>query len=573
MKFNMYYLQAHKEQVYKYSSIIFAILFANLLFYWLSTRTEPISDDWTYIHNNFSVEFLIARFVIWSQRIIIEIPLFSALRAPYILNLAFCALLYPVFAITLAKLLKLHIFKSFFVILPFVAFQSLLENEGAGVVTTHFNYLLPLITAMWSVVILRSNKVGVFKGCLLLLFTIFSTSNEMLAVTFMLILPVLYFYDRKHRNWYITVIAISVFHLGIFFLSGANTVRACTDGLTSFTDFDKFSLFYKLYQGTVTTVFYYTTQLNFYSLFFIFTVCYCYFKEQKHALRTSVVITVISSVVLYIYGFINDTHTSMILNYPISYMVEITTNKATALMIFSVVIIGILLCMLLKLKCNYQIKIIVLSLLLAAFAIRMTLAFSPTIFFSRTRTFFISNLLILLASCYLLIRYDLFGKLQTKAVILGLGALAMSYQTLTMTPKVRLPLTYSSSYVYNFAKCVIKYKAPLKYADIATSVNLFTQNSSITYSLNSWMAYVSFREKEILKSRQLPLLKNIFYHFEDDGDKQNSVIPIIQLDLLYPDFLKNKGMDRYNDFNEEIIITGELSSIETEENIVKEQLE
>lgn len=573
MKFNKHYLQDHKEQVYKYSSIIFAILFANLLFCWLSTRTKPISDDWTYIHNNFSVEFLIARFVIWSQRIIIEIPLFSALRAPYILNLVFCALLYPLFAITLSKLLKLHILKSFFIILPLVGFQSLLENEGAGVVTTHFNYLLPLIIAMWSVIILRSDNVGFLKGILLLAFTIFSSSNEMLAVAFILILPFLYFYERKHRNWYIGVIAISAFHLGVFFLSGANTVRACTDGLTSFTDFDKFSLFYKLYQGTVSTLFYYTTQLNFYSLFLIFALCYCYFKEHKNALRTSVVITTISGVVLYIYGFINDTHTSMILNYPISYMVEITTNKATALMIFSLVVIGILLYMVLKLKCNYQIKIIVLSLLLAAFTIRMTLAFSPTIFFSRTRTFFISNLLILLASCYLLIRFDLLKKIQTKAVILGLGVLAISYQALTMTPKVRLPLTYSSSYVYNFAKCVIKYKAPLKYADIATSVNLFTKNSSITNSLNSWMAYVSFREKEILKSGQVPLLKNIFYHFEDDGDKQNQVIPIIQLDLLYPDFLKNKGMDHYNDFREEIIIEGELSSIRAEANIVEEQFE
>ena len=166
MKFSTQYLQDHKEQIFKLTSIFFAILFCLFLVYWGSLRTKPISDDWPYIHNNFSVDLMIARFIVWSQRILIEISLFSILRTPYIFNLIFCALLYPLFAITLAKLLKQPILKSFFIVLPFAAFQCISENEGAGVSTTHFNNLLPLITAMWSVVILRNDKDGLIKGIL-----------------------------------------------------------------------------------------------------------------------------------------------------------------------------------------------------------------------------------------------------------------------------------------------------------------------------------------------------------------------------------------------------------------------
>lgn len=569
----MQFFLDHKEQLFKYSSICFAILFSLFLCYWVSLRTVPISDDWSYIHNNFSIDLLIARFVVWSQRIAIEIPMFALLRAPYILNIVFCALLYPLFALTLAKLLKQPILKSFFVLLPFATFQSIAENEGAGLVTTHFNYLLPLIAAMWSVVILRSEKVGILKCVLLLVLVIFSTSNEMLAVALILILPFLYFYDRKNKNWYIAVIAISVFHLCMLFLSGASTVRVCTDGITQYPDFEKLSLIYKLYQGTVATVFYYTSQLNFYTLFFVFTICYCYFKQQTNALKISIITTVVTGVVLLIYGFINTSHSSQLFNYPLSYMVEITTNKASALMCLSVVAICVLLYMLLKLNCNYQIKVIVLSLLLATFAIRMTLALSPTVFFSRTRTFFISNLLILLASCYLLIRFELFSKLQVKAVILMLGLISINYQALTMTNQIRLPITYVSSYVYQFTKCCIKYKVPAKYAETATFINLFNGTSSIYSSITPFGAYTSLREQEILKSGKLPLLKNSFYNYDGGGDKQNTIVPLVQLELLYPEHIKYKGMEPYNYFNEEItfypsdkVILTDDSSVNVQDN-------
>ena len=571
MKFSTQYLQDHKEQIFKLTSIFFAILFCLFLVYWGSLRTKPISDDWSYIHNNFSVDLMIARFIVWSQRILIEISLFSILRTPYIFNLIFCALLYPLFAITLAKLLKQPILKSFFIVLPFAAFQCISENEGAGVSTTHFNYLLPLITAMWSVVILRNDKVGLIKGVLLLVLSIFSTSNEMLAIAFILILPFLYFYDRKHKNWYIAVIAISVFHLSMLFISGASTVRACTDGITQYPDFDKFSLIYKLYQGAVATVFYYTTQLNFYTIFFTFAVCYCYFKCHINGFKISLTVAIIIGVLLYIYGYINFTHSSQVYSYPLSYLVEITTNKACALLCLSVVAINVLLYMLLKLKCNYQIKIIVLSLLVTAFAIRMTLAFSPTVFFSRTRTFFISNLLILLASCYLLIRFELFNKLQVKAVILTLGVISISYQTLTMPPKIRLPLTYGSSYMYQFAKCNLKYKIPLKYAEEATFIKIFKSSKSLYETLTPFEAYLSIREKEIIKSGHPPFLKNTFYNFDDNGENQNSIIPLIQPQTIYPDYLKNKGMYFYENSQEGNIISKNVKSIDAQGNIVFEQ--
>lgn len=542
MKFNTTFIKEHRAHLIQCILLFFLFSYIVFLYYWISIRTTPVCDDLGYAKTELSLEVMIVRFVLWSQRTILEIPLLGILKAPYIYNLLFCALLYPIFTILLAKILRLSIFKSFLTLIPLVAFQNLNENESVGVVTTHFNYLLPLITAMWSVVILRCNKIGLFKGILLLVLSIFSTSNEMLAVAFIVIFPFLYFYDRKHKNWYIAVIGVSIFHLCLVFISGAGTVRLCVDSNVHFPDFENLSLIYKFYQATVATVFYYTTQLNFYSLFLVFTICYCYFRYQTNALKNSVLITVIIGLLLFIYGFINITHSQQLYNFTISQAVEITTNKACALMCVSVIAISALLYMLLKLNCNYQIKIIVLSLLVAAFAIRMTMAFSPTIFFSRTRTFFISNLLILLASCYLLIRYEVFNKVQIKVVILILGFFSLCYQYNFLQKNINLINLPYHSYAYNFSKCALKYKKPIKYANEFLVVNKISEINSILDFITPKNAYTSLKEKEILKNGNLRLLRIKFSPSTEDTQILPSLISPNDLDNGY---LINKGMLGY----------------------------
>ena len=542
MKFNNHILQNnHKDQLLKYCFICFIVIFGYFLFYWGCLRTEPLADDLNYTLFRIDKNLFISRFILWSQRIIIEIPLFMALKAPYILNIIFCVLLYPLYTLTLCKLLKLSIRKAFLIVLPLTAFQTLSENETVGVVTTHFNYLLPLVTAMWSVIILRCDKLGFFKGILLLVFAIFSTSNEMLAVAFICMLPFLYFYDRKHKNWYIAVIAIAIIHLSMLFLSGASSIRVCTANSAIYPDFDKLHIIYKLYQGTVATIFYYFTNLNFYTLFFVFSLCCCFFKNKNHALKTSLAITIILGLVLYIYSFINYTHSFRISYFITSSLIEVTTNKACAFMCVSVVAIGILLYMLINLRCHYQIKVIVLFLLITAFAIRMILAFSPTIFYSGTRTFFISNLLILLASCYLLIRFKLFDNFKVKLVILVLGVVSVCLQASTLTPRISPPINHVTSYPYLFTKCVIKHNInAIKYANTYITNNNKILSSILT-SITPEMAYTSLLEREILKSGNFSLLKNSFYNF----NKYEDDVPWISKEEIHWKYLNNKDMLRF----------------------------
>ena len=196
----------------------------------------------------------------------------------------------------------------------------------------------------------------------------------------------------------------------------------------------------------------------------------------------------------------------------------------------------------------------------------MTLAFSPTVFFSRTRTFFISNLLILLASCYLLIRFDLFSKLQVKALILILGASSISYQMLTMTPKIRLPLTYTSSYTYQFAKCSLKYKIPEKYVEEITYLDLPGATQRVYSSITPYNAYTSLREKHVLKSGKLPLLRNYFYN----NDESRKYILLVSNEVLYRDYIKNKGMEPYDGIIGDLVIyPNTIKVIDNNINITK----
>lgn len=147
MKFNTTFIKEHRAHLIQCILLFFLFSYIVFLYYWISIRTTPVCDDLGYAKTELSLEVMIVRFVLWSQRTILEIPLLGILKAPYIYNLLFCALLYPIFTILLAKILRLSIFKSFLTLIPLVAFQNLNENESVGVVTTHFNYLLPLITA------------------------------------------------------------------------------------------------------------------------------------------------------------------------------------------------------------------------------------------------------------------------------------------------------------------------------------------------------------------------------------------------------------------------------------------
>ena len=80
-----------------------------------------------------------------------------------------------------------------------------------------------------------------------------------------------------------------------------------------------------------------------------------------------------------------------------------------------------------KLKCERRTKMIFLGLVVLGFIIRMAMSFSPTLFFSLAKTFFFTNTLFLIASLYLLSKFNV---LEDTKVVVFIVACILSFSAL-----------------------------------------------------------------------------------------------------------------------------------------------
>ena len=402
------------------TSVLGIMALAALVFMlcWVSSRFITL-DDLTYrdVFRDFTIHTFVGRYHEWSQRFFIEYIIFAVLKLDsYYLPKLITLLLYVAYFFVLRSIARKFVTVDVRVNLLIglaVYLQSQLELEGAGYFTTHMNYLAPLVAILYCFKLLLTRMYGIKAIAFFVLF-IFATNNEMLAAGAILALPYFFFKAPvKNRSVVITALLIAIISLALFFNSGATTVRTCMHQAWVFPNFADLSFFYKIYLGDLTTLLYYFANFNPFTVMFMTTLVYAYFKSCGRELTVIQVTAIAASlcVLLYGLGFLNRDLNDSNLKVVIADYIDFTSALKVSLYVFSIAVSGLIAYMIYRLKgesVNSSFKTTLYVMLALAFVIRIGMGFSPTILFSQARTFIFSNAIILLCTLYIAFKFDLY---------------------------------------------------------------------------------------------------------------------------------------------------------------------
>ena len=283
---------------------------------------------------------------------------------------------------------------------------------GAGWAATTVNYIWPLALGLFSLISIRKmwdgEKIGIIKGILFVIALVYSCNQELccgvLIVTYILFAIILIIRDRKKVNPFIFVqILVTVVSL-IFILSNpGNEVRKMDETVGYLLDYYSLSTVQKLATGVTATI---GELISSYTITFaVFTFMisvYIYTNYKDKFIRaigmTPFILTMLFS---YLNPITNNIYVIKLMRD--NFLVEqslISSRNYTYigsyinLIISLIIIISIFVSLLLifkKIRNNIAFYVFGCGLVT-----RLALAFSPTIFASKNRTF------IIMEFCYLI---------------------------------------------------------------------------------------------------------------------------------------------------------------------------
>ena len=405
---------------------------------WLGSRYITL-DDSTYLNlatsDEFTMQRMAVRFNTWSQRFLIDYFVLTVLGIesvylPKILTFLCIALFYYALTKIIGRFIQMSL-REYLLVACLCFFQSQYELEGAGYFTTYINFYLPMAAGLYAVNLLF-DRIGAYKTVILYILVFFAVNNEMAAGAMALLLVFVYFKVPKYDCSYIekvplenrshTVICfiLSLIGLLMFFKSGAVTFRMCTHMTWIYPGFEDINILTKIYHGSLTTLCYYFADFNPFSIFFITVLIQAYAKSQNIKL-TAVKLAVIvfcMTVVFYLLSDVVSEVTATKIRYIYAQTIPFSSGRYMFTYLFTLAVCGAVIYMIMGLKridrrgvdVSAGVRVNILVLLAIGFAVRMIMAFSPTLVFSQARTFTISNCFMLLAGLYIVKEYLLFSR-------------------------------------------------------------------------------------------------------------------------------------------------------------------
>ena len=289
--------------------------------------------------------------------------------------------------------------------------------SGAGWAATTVNYIWPLATGLFSLISIRKmwdkEKIKLFPGILFILSLIYSCNQELccgvLVITYLLFAIIVTIRDGKKVNPFIYFeVFIAVASLIFILTTPGNSARKMDETVKYFPDYMSLTIIEKLATGFISTI---GELIVNYSItfavftFMIMTMIYTNYKDGFiRAIGTipfaaTMIFSYLSPVTNNIYAiqmirdeFLKEQVLIVSKNY--FYIGSYVNLVICLLVVFS--IFASLLIIFKKLKTNIAFYVFGCGLVT-----RLTLAFSPTLFVSKNRTFIIMEIACLI--CALLI--------------------------------------------------------------------------------------------------------------------------------------------------------------------------
>lgn len=353
------------------------------------------------LENNTMLEALKLRYNTWSSRILIELVLFKVVHYPFlwkILDIVICML----FVVGTEKvfLAKNNSNKVRWIIVALFIAYPMNDLNSAGWIATTLNYTWPFAFLLLSFILVKKvylkQHVSIIEGMFYLLCLSFGANQEQYAAvatcTFIMALIII-LAQRRFSIWMLLGSIISLGELIFILTCPGNDARMIAEIAHWYPTFDNLNFVELLYTGITNTLSAYFKNFNMIYFIFTFTLCIGIWNKYKSVFyRLLAIIPILAPQCL---GFTNSFKSTRYANYSNFVSGDALTldnyyNYSTYMTASIYLIVCIIICILLYLYFEDKINSFLCWFILAmGFANRVVLGFSPTIYASGRRTFFV----------------------------------------------------------------------------------------------------------------------------------------------------------------------------------------
>jgi len=351
------------------------------------------------------VEILISRYMTWTSRILIEIPLFILAHGMHMVLFGILNVL--VHIMLLLALMKLTDYKHNRLLVCLLIMYPVALFCGSGWMTAYITYFWPLSLSIVSMVSLKKmyerEKIHALEAIFYVLCQIFGTDLEVSAVFYTCILAtftIMMIWEKKFecRSVIMTVIHFIVCAGNLIFAltCPGNEARKVSNIDFWFPSYTSFTLIDKVVLGINTAVSYLIGK-DFYWIMLcllIVVVLIGGLRKEKHSVVITAIIPLFATCVLsFLRPVVENYYPDLVAlfnDFETRKYVDSTNYNSTSVyipfIIYSLIMIMVVLTVL-ELFEDVKQSFFIAAVLVSGFLSRLTLGFSPTVFSSGLRTF------------------------------------------------------------------------------------------------------------------------------------------------------------------------------------------
>lgn len=263
--------------------------------------------------------------------------------------------------------------------------------KTAGFAATVLNYYFPIVLGLFLCAAIYNNcKFNLLSFFIILIVGIFACNHEQCVVIIFTFSLFAIISSWPHLNvMALETLVISILSLVFIFMSPGNAVRMSQEMQNWMPEFATFSLFAKVYMG-ITTTFYnlcYHNNLPFVFCFVVLVLCLT--KKLRWAIASLIVLSICQELLRNRFKSTELLeNATWLTSYP-SLTLILFFTYAFVLLFISV-----------KLDMSFQNRVVIMVMILLAFALRGVIGLSPTVFASGVRTSIFSQTLFVICSGY-----------------------------------------------------------------------------------------------------------------------------------------------------------------------------
>ena len=387
---NKYFQKTVKALLLVLTVISFAFLIS---YFW---KSELSGDDLAYFKAvNVTWSWIInTRYLAWSSRVFIDVLIPFFVDHSLLLKIT-CIVFLLVSPFILLKLLKGNSLIHLLFCFAFISLLPYYEMKTAGFAATVLNYYFPIVLALFLCTAIYSNcKLNLLLSFVILITGIFACNHEQCVVVIFTFSVLALIKSRPNLNPIaLETLVISILSLVFILMSPGNSVRMSLEMQNWMPEFADFFVFDKMYMGVSTTFFNLCYHNNLPFVFCLVVLVLCLTNKLRWTITSLIVLILCQEILRKVFKSTELLENATWLNSFPSFTLIIFFAYVIALFVIA-----------LKLNLSIQNRVVIIVMILLAFALRGVIGLSPTVFASGVRTSIFSQSLFIICAGYALMQ-------------------------------------------------------------------------------------------------------------------------------------------------------------------------